>query len=187
MSYKNFTSLHPSFCFHLLSTILKMPKIFRKFSHQDAMGCDPTVEKLKKKNNLFPLEFQQFHVDFLAIYIFVKFKYVRNVFRREAEFQKKNFNRTPFDYDYANQNETPTRFLAIQSQLAYFNRLVDSSSPAQQRYCEFVREAMEELVEDIIVPIEDVFLEIQELVKKYKKKKPSRLIMDAVRRLLGEM
>lgn len=163
-----------------------MPKIYR-INSQPFCGTDHTVEKLKSKTNILPSDFQNFHLDFLSIYIFVKFKYIRNMFRRDSEFKKKDFNRTPFDYDYANQNETPTRLLKIQKELTRFNYLMDRSSSTQQKYCEFVKEAMTELVEDIIVPIEDVFLEIQELVQKYKKKKPSRLNMEAVRRLLGEI
>lgn len=163
-----------------------MPKISRSSYSSTFCRSDPTAEKLKVKKNI-PESFNQFHLEFLCVYVFVKFRYVRNLFRKDSNFQKKNFTRSTFDYEFANQNETPSRFLTIQKELTRYNHLLDKTSNIVENYINFVKDSMEELVEDLIIPIDDVFPEIQEIVDKYKKKKPSRLNMDVVRRLLGEI
>jgi hypothetical protein len=166
-----------------------MPKVsrFPSDSYTSSFcASNPLAEKLKSKKNL-PEDFTEFHLDFLCVYVFVMFRYVRNLFRKDSYFQKEDFSRTRFDYQFAHQNETASRLLEIQKEMIRFNRLLDKTSNVVEDYIEFVKESMEDLVEDLILPIEDVFPEIQGIVEKYKKKKPSRLNMDAVRRLLGEL
>ncbi len=149
-------------------------------------ASNPLAEKLKSKKNL-PEDFTEFHLDFLCVYVFVMFRYVRNLFRKDSYFRKEDFSRSRFDYEFVHQNETGSRLLAIQKELNEFNHRLDRTSDVVEEYIEFVKDSMEDLVGDLITPIEDVFPEIQGIVEKYKKKKPSRLNMDAVRRFLGEL
>jgi hypothetical protein len=132
-------------------------------------SVDKTVTDLRALK--FPAEFDEKHRDFLDIYSFCKWKYVRNVLRYDKNFQNDRFFRTEFDYEYANQNETITRFLSIQSELRRFKRLF-SRSPKSfhsnlHSYIEFVEDSLEDLVTDIVKPISDIFPEICTIIHRY--------------------
>lgn len=170
-----------------------MPKIKRV--HKDASAyassfcsSNPIAEKLKLKKNI-PTDFSQFHHDFLCVYVFVMFRYIRNMFRKDSTFSKEDFYFSDFNYDYANEHNTGTRLLEMQKKLTEFNSLLDKSSFFVEDYKRFVKDSMNELIEVLIVPIStsNIFPEIQEIIQKYKKKKPPKFNIEIARQLLGEL
>lgn len=121
----------------------------------------------------------------MNIYSFCKWKYVRNVLRYDKPFQNDQFFRTEFDYEYANQNESITQFLSIQSEIRRFRRLLSRSFESNiDAYIEFVEDSLHSLVTDIVTPISDIFPEIYEIIDRHKPKSKSKINWEKVNQIM---
>lgn len=144
---------------------------------------DTTVAQLQKLR--ISEDFDKIHQDFLTIYSFCKWKYVRNVLRYDKNFQNDQFFRTEFDYEYANQNESITQFLSIQSEIRRFRRLLSRSFESNiSAYIEFVEDSLHSLVTDIVTPISDIFPEIYEIIDRHKPKPKSKINWEKVNQIM---
>ncbi len=133
--------------------------------------------------------------DFLTLFWYCKIKYARNFFRYNSEFKNKKYIKTRMNYDYADDNGTPDKFLAIQKKINKYRLHIRQDNwyeDIEKEYIDFLKESMKIMVNEIVVPIFDIHEKYQEIIDKYKKKylnqrqKSPKLNYDALRKLLGD-
>jgi hypothetical protein len=133
--------------------------------------------------------------DFLTLFWYCKLKYARNFFRYKSEFKNKKYIKTRMNYDYADDNNTPDKFLAIQKKINTYRLHIRQDNwyeEIEKEYIDFLNESIKIIVDEIVVPIFDIPERYQEIIEKYKKKylnyrkKSSKINYDSLRKLLGD-
>jgi hypothetical protein len=121
--------------------------------------------------NMVPETMYEEHLDFYTLFTCVKLKYVRNSYRWNSKFQNSKWTMTNFDYEYANNNKCFENFKLLQSKLNQYRKIYRSNewtSRNETEYINFIYVSMEQLVNNLSIPIRDNNQIISNLVTKYK-------------------
>lgn len=127
------------------------------------------IEPYKK---MVPTTMYEEHNDFNTLFTCVKLKYIRNSYRWNSNFKNSKWTMTNFDYEYANQNKCFENFKEMQSNLNKYRKIYKSkewNSKYQTEYISFIYTSMDELINNLSVPLRDNNPIITSLVEKYKK------------------
>lgn len=130
---------------------------------------DFNIDNYKK---MVPETMHQEHYDFNALFTCVKLKYIRNSYRWNSEFKNSKWTMTNFNYEYANENKCFENFKEMQSNLNKYRRVYKSkhwNTKYQTEYISFIYTSMDELINNLSVPLRDNNPIIISLVEKYKK------------------
>jgi hypothetical protein len=129
---------------------------------------DFNIDPYKK---MVPETMYEEHLDLYTLFTCIKLKYIRNSYRWNSSFKNKKWTMTNFDYAYANKNKCFENFKLLQSNFYKFRkiyRLKQWTPEYETKFISFIYTSMEQLVNNLSVPIRDNSQVIENLVSKYK-------------------